>query len=44
MQLELLTKEDVDTMLRLLSPIVGTSLRVDIEWNEKKKKFVRRGS
>jgi len=44
MQLELLTKEDVDTMLRLLSPIVGTSLRVDIEWNEKKKKFVRRGN
>jgi hypothetical protein len=44
MQLELPTKEDVDNMLRLLSPIVGTSLRVDIEWNAKKKKFVRRGN
>lgn len=44
MLLELPTPEDVEALLRLLAPIVGTTLRVDIAWNAKKKKYVRRGA
>jgi 4-amino-4-deoxy-L-arabinose transferase-like glycosyltransferase len=44
MVLELPTKDDVDAALRLLSPTMRAALRIEIDWNPAKGKFVRRGS
>ena len=41
---ELLTKQDVDVALRLLSTAMGDALRVDIDWNVTKGRFVTRAT
>ncbi len=40
--LQLPTNEDVETALRLLPPVTGGMLRVDVEWNASTKKYQRR--
>ncbi len=40
--LELLTKQDVDVALRVLPTMMGDALRVDIDWDVSKGRFVSR--
>jgi hypothetical protein len=43
MTFQLATNEDVEAALRLLPPVTGGMLRIDLEWNASKKKYVNRG-
>jgi hypothetical protein len=43
MDLHLPTNEEVEAALRVLVPITSGILRVEIEWDAAKAKFVRRG-